>query len=341
MSTSSQKTKDLPYIFYHEMNRKGRVPIARMARKGKVTRNTASKHLLEYYEQEILYPPQLRLKMTRQTAEYIYLLKVRDPITFSSFLISLKWVFYVCMLGGPFNIIFMSYEPVKLSHLDGFEQTILGGIRSNYVVPVIPQQSFSTAFKKILKKSEEKIEPSLFDTKLPEGKKWTVDLWDLYHYLKYNVRRKFVPLIKKFDFCTTTFYKKYQEILAQTDTYVPFFPLGRKKYTPFYLLFKTTYQDFVAHYLGELPVFSTHFRIRDSLLSYIRIPFGSDSEPLFKILSLWQHRGIIDSYEFAIPWWHDTKAPQPGIGPPSPISPNGTTLLVKGDGSEKMVNFSI
>lgn len=179
----------------------------------------------------------------------------------------------------------MSYEPIKLSHLDGFEQTILGGIRSNYVVPTVPRQSYNTAFKKILKKSEEDIEPSLFDTKLLEGAKWTVDLWELYHYLKYNVRCKFIPLIEKFDFGTTTFYKKYNEILAQTDSYVPFFPLGERNYAPFYLLFKTQYQDFVANCFSELPVFSTHLRIKDSLLSYIRIPFGSDGEPFLKILS--------------------------------------------------------
>jgi hypothetical protein len=57
------------------------------------------------------------------------------------------------------------------------------------------------------------------------------------------------------------------------------------------------------------------------------------------MLSPWQHEGIIESFDLAIPWWYETKIPQPGIGPLPPILPNGT--IPSNNGNEKMFNFSI
>lgn len=344
MSTFAKKMKDLPYVFYDEMRKNGRAYITRMAKRGNVTRNSATKQLLKCFEQRILFPPQLRMRMTKRLIEYVYLLKVKDPIAFSSFLVSQGKAFYYCLLGGLFNVLFMSYEPVNVEKAEGFEQLILDGIRSNLIVPPVPRQDYTTAFKKIIEKSKgNPIEQSLIDMNLPEGTEWTQELWELYHYLKYDVRVKFPSLIERFHFKTSTFYNRYRQILTLSDIHVPFYPLGESMYSSFYFLFKTEYQHFIMNCFAELPVTSMHFRLRNSLISYVRIPYGSDGTTFFKILSLWQHKGMIDSYELSIPYYSDAFVPQPGSpcpAPPPPISPNGT-ISERGESSGKMLIFSI
>lgn len=49
-------------------------------------------------------------------------------------------------------------------------------------------------------------------------------------------------------------------------------------------------------------------------------------------LSVWQQRGIIDSYDLSIAYWSERTNNRPGIPPPPP-PPSGTTLSVKGEGS--------
>jgi hypothetical protein len=321
------------------MRKDPRVPTKHLAKKVRVTRNTAAKYLDEFIEDRILFPPQLRLKMTKQITEYVYLLKIKDPISFSEFIKNHNSVFYTCMLGGPFNILFMSYTPLTVSHLDGYEDTILAGIRSDYKVPTVQKRDFSTGWKIMMEKINNPPEKSMIPNTLPKGGGWTPELWELYNHLKYDVRIGFTPLVKKFKFHATTFYKRYRDLLTLTDVFVPFYPLGEKRYTSFYLLFETDYQQFIIDSFGELPVYSTHMRIKDLLLSYVKIPFGPAGETFLGILSLWQHKGIIDSFELSIPWWFEA-ASHPGMGPPPPISPNGTIPSDRGSG-KNMLTFSI
>ena len=343
LSTLAGRIRELPYIFYEEMRKDGRVPIAKLAKIGRVTRNTASEHLNRCFVEKILYFPQFRLRMTQKAVEYIYLLKVKDPLAFLPLLTAEKWIFYYCLLGGSFNILFSSYEPVKVSHLEGFEKVILGGVRSNLVVPEVKRCDLNTAVNKILMKSEKTIEPSLFSMEFPQGSEWTPELWDLYHCLKYNIRMKFKPLLKMFEFKTSTFYSNYKKILEQTDIYVPFYPLKEPAYSSFYFLFNTKYQHFLTDCFAEIPATTLHLRIKDSLLSYIRLPSGSESESFFRILSQWLHTGIVDSYELAVPFYSDGYIPQPGSPcppPPPPTSPSGITPP-GGRNIGDMLSFSI
>ena len=94
---------------------------------------------------------------------------------------------------------------------------------------------------------------------------------------------------------------------------------------------------------GELPVFSLHYRIKDSLLSYIAVPHGIEKEHFRNIISLWKRKGIIDSYDYSIPWWSRTIQPGAPLPPPSPLpSPRTITRPVNGEGSaEELYRFSI
>lgn len=286
---------------------------------------------------KILYPPQWRLLMSNQINEYVYLIKVDDPESFIPFLEKQKYIFYYCILAGPFNLIFYSYIPVDITLLEGYEQTVISGGRSNFCVPRTVNQDYNTAFRKISQKCEAKSEFSMFDMNLITTF-WTEELWNLYNDLKYNVSIDFTSIVKKYGFKSTTFYERIKRISQYTETFVPLYPLGEDKYLFFYLLVKTKYQKLIAESFGELPVSTIHIRIKDSLLSYIPVPHGKEKEHFRNIILLWKRKGIIDSYEYSIPlwsWWTHPGMPFPA--PPPLPSPNGVRPLDKGgDGSEKM-----
>lgn len=235
----------MPFIFQKCLLDYPRVPPAELGRKAGVSRHTAKKHLNKLMEQKILYPPQMRLKPCTQVVEFIYLSKVTDPEAFIPLLEADKDVLYYCTLAGPFNLIFMSYNPIDLSHVKGYEQTIVSGIRGNYNVPNVINCPYTTAYKRILERCNRKIEPSMFDMTLNDFK-WTKGLWDLYCDLKYDLRMDFTPLVKKYGLKSSIFYDKVKQLLAYCNVYVPLYPHTEGKYTFFYFLFKTRYQKFIV-----------------------------------------------------------------------------------------------
>ncbi len=296
-----------------------RVQYTELGRKAGISRKTAKDHLISFIEEEVLHPPQMRLKMCNQVSEYIYLLEVTDTEAFVPVLEADKYIFYHCILAGPYNLIFMSYRPIDLSHLEGYKRTVASGVRSNFYVPPVPNQSYKSAYQKILEKCNKKIEYSMFDINL-EDFKWTEKLWKLFCDLKYDLRVDFTPLVKKHEFTLSTFYERVNQLLTYCDIYVPLYPSGEPKYTFFYFLIKTKHQKFIADSFGELPVFSTHLRIKDYLLSNVPVLHEEERDFFRNTLSIWQRRGIIDSYDLSIALWSEGTI-HPGMPCPPPLPP--------------------
>ena len=70
----------------------------------------------------------------------------------------------------------MSYNPIDFSHLKGYEETVLSGVRSNYYVPSVQNRSYKTAYREIFESCNRKVEPSMFEMKFEEFE-WTEELW--------------------------------------------------------------------------------------------------------------------------------------------------------------------
>ena len=319
---TEEQLRYLPFIFQKCMLKSPRVRYAKMGREAGISRKTAKDHLISLMEDGVLYPPQMRIKNSEQIKEYIYLLKVDNPHSFISFIEKEEWIFYYCILVGHFNLLFMSYKPIDLSHLKGYEKTIVSGVRSDYFAPEISEKNYETAFQNISCKCEGKIESSLLDAGLYDVK-WTEKLWELFLDLKYNLRVDFTPLMKKHKLKYTTFYERVKQLLKNTHVYVPLYPLGESNYSLFYFLFKTKYQKLIVDSFGELPVFSTHLGIKDFLLSRVPTPYGLEKEHFHYIISLWEKKGIIDSYKLSMPY--TSEIIHPGMPCPAPSPPPSGT----------------
>jgi hypothetical protein len=317
---SEEVRMNLPFIFQHCLLEDPRTKPAKMGRKAGISRRTAKTYLESFISEKIMFHPQMRLRIGKEIAEYVYLMEVKDINSFLPALEKEEHVFYYCLLAGSFNLLFMSYKPIDFSHLKGYRRTVISGLRSNYYVPRIMNKNYEMAYRDIENACRREIDTSVFDLTLEEIH-WTQELWDLYLDLKYNISIDFTPLVKKHRFNATTFYERIKEIQQKSDVYIPLYPLGEPHYTFFYFLIRTKYQRFVAECFGNLPVFTSHARVKDCLLSNVPVPHGEEKQFFGHTLSVLEQRGIIDSYDLSVAYWSDRINNHPGMPPPPPLPP--------------------
>ena len=65
------------------------------------------------------------------------------------------------------------------------------------------------------------------------------------------------------------------------------------------------------------------------------VPHKGEKDFFRNTISVWQQRGIIDSYDLSIAYWSERIHNHPGMPPPPPLPPppSGTTPPVGGEGS--------
>ena len=308
---------DMYYLMYYAYLQKPRIFKKEMCRYTGTALNTVYKHIKLAKKYDILFSPQLRLLATLKTNEFMYFVKVSDPIECLPILKEMG-AFYVCLLSGYYNLMFMSYEPIDITHISQYKTTFLSGKRSNYVVPQIPKQSFEKAYEKIGLKVNNEPEKSVLSLDFPEGITWSDDVWFLYHVLKYDFRLKFTPIIKKYHISVSSFYSRLNEIKKQTDIFIPFYPLGQMQYTIFHLLIKSRYHDLLIDCFSEFPSSSLHCRVKDYLFSRVAISKWTERTSFLKLLSSLQHIGIIEDYETSLPFESQVFHPGSPLPAPSP-----------------------
>ena len=316
-SLTNPSNVDIYYSMYYAYLEKPRIFKTEMSDFIGKSLNTMSKYVKLAEENDIIFPPQLRLKMTKQAIEYMYFAKVSDPVECFPFLKE-SGAFYVCLLSGFYNLMFMSYSPVDITHLPQYRGMFLSGKRSDYIVPTVPKQTFEKAYEKIDIKLKMEPEPSLLSLDFPEGIQWSEDVWFLYHVLKYNFRLKYTPIIKHYHISVSSFYDRLEKIKMQTEVYIPFYPLGQMQYTIFHLLIKSRFHRFLIDCFSEFPASSLHCRVKDFLFSRVSISKWTERTKFLKLLSSLQHLGIIEDYETSLPFESDSFHPGSPCPAPSP-----------------------
>ena len=316
-SLSVPSNVDTYYSMYYAYLDKPRLFKKEMSHYTGKSLNTVDKYMKLSKKNDIIFSPQLRLKMTQKTSEYMYFVKVSDLVECLPFLKEIG-VFYFCFLSGFYNLMFISYDPVDISHLSQYKSTFLSGKRSDYVVPKVPKQTFKEAYQRIDLKLKIEPEPFLLSLDFPEGIPWSEDVWFLYHVLKYNFRLKYTPIIKQHHISVSSFYSRLAKIRAQTDVIVPFYPLGQMQYTIFHLLIKSHFHRFLIDCFSEFPAWSTYCRVKNFLFARVAISKWTERTSFLKLLSSMQHLGFIEDYETSLPFESDSFHPGAPCPAPSP-----------------------
>jgi hypothetical protein len=112
---------DMYYLMYYAYLQKPRIFKKEMCRYTGTALNTVYKHIKLAKKYDILFSPQLRLLATLKTNEFMYFVKVSDPVECLPILKEMG-AFYVCLLSGYYNLMFMSYEPIDITHISLFSR---------------------------------------------------------------------------------------------------------------------------------------------------------------------------------------------------------------------------
>jgi hypothetical protein len=73
--------------------------------------------------------------------------------------------------------------------------------------------------------------------------------WQVFPYLKYNLRPNYTFIVKKLGISFTSFYKGYEYLLNVSTVLLPYYPLGFLTYAQHFLVFWTDYEDLITRYL--------------------------------------------------------------------------------------------
>lgn len=270
-------------------------------------RNTAASYKKKAYLNQILFPPQLRLKMFAEVKEDVYALKVRRPFRVFENLKCNTNIVYSEVGKGIFDLIITASLPLDLSAIPVTE-VVFEGCRSDYIVPFVPDIDSKTSLRWMLQKVEGNHLPSLLEVVYPHREIiWTNREWDIFQLLRYDASRKYTEIATQIPMHSATFSRSLERIIANTICYTPYYPCGFKSYVKWTLLFRSLYDQFLIDLLSCLPCTTVIYKVTDWLVAHVKVDVNLSEDYLHLFYGL-EDQGYVDVFDVASPavYWHPT-----------------------------------
>ncbi len=299
--TDAQRS-EIHYNIYEQLVEDERIPLTNMAKNLGLARNTVRFHYNYMLENEILLPPSLRLKMFSDFREYVYFLNFEKPVRVFQELEADSRIIYHNVTAGVFNMVVIADSPIDFESHPNFRECILQGPRGDCYFPHISRDTYEEAFYKIKKTIEEEgLEPSLLPTEFRHREIiWTDLEWKLFYDLKYDMRRTFTEIVKKYGISKWFFYQSYERIKQNCIRVVSFYPDGRLNYSDFYFVLKTKYEKSLTDLLMQLPCSSMFVHVGDRMVAWINILRTFPFSEFFRLLQWMDDTGIVEDMMHAL-----------------------------------------
>lgn len=299
--TESQK-REIHHSIYEQVLQDERISLTNMAQNLGLARNTVRSHYNYMIRNEILLPPNLRLKMFDDLREYIYFLNFDKPVRVYQDLESDPRIIYHNVTSGAFNIVVSADSPIDFESHPNFRNCVLQGPRSDIYFPHISKDTYEEAFQKIKKKIEEdELEPGLLPTEFPPREViWTDLEWKLFYDLKYNMRRTFTEIVKKYGISKWLFYKSYERIKKNCVKIVSFYPEKRLNYSDFFFVFKTDYETSLKDLFMLLPCSNMVCHVGGRMAAWINILRMFPFRDFFGLLHWMDDHEIIEDIMYSL-----------------------------------------
>jgi len=143
------------------------------------------------------------------------------------------------------------------------------------------------------------ISPSLIDVTYPvepslEGSQYG---WEIFLYVKYNLRTNYTFIVKKLGISFGSFYKGFDYLLKICTVLLPYYPVGFPKYTQYFFVIRSEYEFLVKDFFGLLPCHTSIIKIGDDLLIYTSVEKGAGlKERFFDLIHRMFELGYIDRF---------------------------------------------
>lgn len=270
----------------------------------KVNEKTASGMVHLMIEQGIITNPQARIRSYRNVREYVSFVQVKNKFKAYQRAMKDESVLYAGVLMGSPNFWVVSRHPGEVGG-----DVYVEGVRSDFYVAEPSRKTWNesiAAMKDVVEHfpAERGESPLAFHG--DEELRWDEEDDTLYWEFKYNVRREYKKLMKKY--CIScrkikTWLKRSNETCT---VFTRFFPDGITFYDPHLFFIKTRYEKSVVDLFGMLPTSTLYFKVGDVLVvepylrtDYFRESFSRKAQiPL--MLEALSDRGYITDYNYVL-----------------------------------------
>ena len=119
----------------------------------------------------------------------------------------------------------------------------------------------------------------------------------IFPYLKYDLRASYTNIVKKLHISFESFQKGFEYLLNVSTMLLPYYPLGFRLYSQYFLVFWSDYEEFLCELFGSLPCHTSITKVKDALVIYVSIQKGEDmSDRLCKMCSTMVDLGVINRF---------------------------------------------
>jgi len=242
-----------------------RMHIKDIASELQVDPRTTSTVIEEAFNLGVVTIPQIRRRSHKNMMEHVYFIRCKDPLkVYSQYSEDLNVVYHAVMIG------FADLMVIARKKIDIEGDILIEGCRSDYHIAYAPNHSWENAIQ-IMREKVENFSPKEYE---PEGiiqTHWNEIIeWDeedekLFREFKYDLRKKFTPIMKKHLISTTKIYQWLERLPETCTVFTRYFPGGASWYDPFLFMFETDYEDFIIDLFSELPTSAYFFKVSDKL----------------------------------------------------------------------------
>ncbi len=271
---------------------------------------TARERIKEAFDEQHILGPQIRRRSHKNTREYVYFVKSKNPAkSFLKYIENMDVVYHATMFG------FSDMWIVSKKKIEIEEDILFEGFCSDYHVSFPPDRSWIVAID-IIQEKVERFDPAAYSpqgiikTHFDEEIEWDEKDELLFRYFKYNMRKALTHAMEECQASIRKVYKFLRRLPETCTVATAFYPETLTAYDPFLFVFETDYEDFIIELFSELPSTSTFFKVGDMLFAYVHVPKPSIRSPDIKASISKLHipllvndlieRGIAKSVEQAI-----------------------------------------
>jgi hypothetical protein len=270
-----EKRREHNRLVYETLHTDPRIHLKDLSKILRVNRNAATRILREAFEDGYVLKPQVRKRSYANLKEYVYFVNCPYPHGLYKEYSENTHVSYHAVMAGFANMWVVSNEEIDIEG-----DVIVKGVRSDYHVPLAPDQPWKRAMQKMLKKVED-FNPDEYESKGTIKTHWHEPVaWDeedeaMYREFKYNGREPLTPIMKKHLISSDKIYKFLRSLPERCTVFTRYFPKSIMHYDSYLFMFQTDYEDFIIDVFSELPTPPISFKVSDVLFLYANVDRSS------------------------------------------------------------------
>ena len=252
---------------------------------------------------EVFFPPQLRLKMYSSRKEYIYLIQNDNAGDLYEHFKKHPDIVYVAFTSGKFDLLLQTKKPLDVLP----DRTLFSGCRSDYIYPETPFCSYGNALKRMEALLDSEHIPSKINITYPDEPSIIGDSslgWEIYPYVKYNLKTGFTPIIKRLHISFASFYKGLEYLYNVSTILLPYYPSGFRLYSQYFFIFWSDYEQMLCDSFSNLPCHTSITKVKDALFVYASVEKGLLEKRLFQYCFELVRSGFVNHLWSSVPVYH-------------------------------------